>query len=154
MGEQVFDWSKDHPGPLEVVIPNKAEVNRKIEALYKSKKVSVIADWNNTMTTFDSSGTRYILTEQSYVPANINKEMGALNNSIGKTQNNTNISIEERYKLCMGYYTKVMQMFVDYGKTLFSLSRSKEAVKKAPMHLRPGSKELLTYIDKNSDILN
>jgi len=58
MGEQVFDWSKAHPGPVEVVIPNKAEVNKKINALYNSKKVSVIADWNNTITTFDSSGTR------------------------------------------------------------------------------------------------
>jgi len=80
--------------------------------------------------------------------------MGALNNAIGNTQNNTNISVGERYKLCMEKYTEVMQMFVEYGNTLFSLPKSEKAVSTANMNLRPGTKELLTYINDNDDILN
>lgn len=133
MGEDIFDFSKANPGPYEIVIVNKERTNQKMNALFKSNKVSIIADWNNTMTTFDSSGTRYILTEQSYVPEKLKKEMGGLNNAIGRTQNNSNISVAERFKLCMGFYTKVMQLFVDYGKTLFSLQKCEEAVRTAPM---------------------
>ncbi len=138
---------------VEVIIPNKKELENKIKKMSKDgkEKLHVLADFDNTLTKAFVNGKKTpsvvaVLRTANYLSEEYSKEANALAEKYRPIEHDHSIPMVERKKAMFEWWTKHFELLI---RSKLNKNNLKRVIDEGNVEFREGTLDLLDFLHKN-----